>query len=459
MRRSFAPVLLALLSTGALAQSTLLVPEQYPTVQAALGLAVDGDSISVGPGTFPGGINFSGKRVHVLSRGGPLVTILSGGVVEGLPCVRAISGETRASILEGFTVRNGMTGIRIQNASPTIRNCIVRDNWDWGSGGIHVTHGGPLIENCLVVDNASENDMPGIGVWNSSPQSPWAVISNTTVTRNRSLFGDWFAALTALGNVLVVNTISKGNINTPDFLKDGAAVVRHSNLSGAGAPANGNIDTDPGFVDPLADFRLLASSACRDAGSAPIPSLPGVVAELAASDLDGLARWIGGAPDMGAHEFQPPWASLYCAGDGSGANCPCGNAAGPWQGCAHGAGRGGKLSSSGSPSISASDLVLWGHDVLPSNPGLFFQGSQRVAGGTGVAFGDGLRCAGGTVVRIQVRISNSLGSMHTSAPVAAVGGVLAGETRTYQLWFRDSFTTPCGAGFNLTNGLELSWAP
>ena len=44
--------------------------------------------------------------------------------------------------------------------------------------------------------------------------------------------------------------------------------------------------------------------------------------------------------------------------------------------------------------------------------------------------------------------------------LAVKGGVSAGDLRRYQLWFRDPGSeSPCGAGFNLSNGLELTWSP
>ena len=39
------------------------------------------------------------------------------------------------------------------------------------------------------------------------------------------------------------------------------------------------------------------------------------------------------------------------------------------------------------------------------------------------------------------------------------GGVAAGDTKRYQLWYRNPFTTPCGAGFNLSNGIEMVFTP
>jgi hypothetical protein len=82
---------------------------------------------------------------------------------------------------------------------------------------------------------------------------------------------------------------------------------------------------------------------------------------------------------------------------------------------------------------------------------------NAVNGGNGNTFGDGLRCVGGSVVRLQVRTASAAGGSATTVDIASAGGVSAGDLLRYQLWYRDSVTTPCGSGYNLSNGIELTW--
>jgi hypothetical protein len=42
----------------------------------------------------------------------------------------------------------------------------------------------------------------------------------------------------------------------------------------------------------------------------------------------------------------------------------------------------------------------------------------------------------------------------TAGTIPGVGG-----TRNYQFWYRDPMGSPCGAGFNTSNGLEIVWMP
>ena len=165
-------------------------------------------------------------------------------------------------------------------------------------------------------------------------------------------------------------------------------------------------------------------------------------------DLDG-----DGVPDECAS------GTSFCFGDSSGSFCPCGNFGGTGEGCANGTGSGALMTSSGSNSVSAADFGLAAAGLVPSQPGLYFQGNNAVNGGMGNAFGDGLRCAGGGVIRLQVRFTDAAGTSATTANLVVKGGVVAGDTKLYQLWYRDPITSPCGASFNLSNGVEMVFTP
>jgi hypothetical protein len=155
--------------------------------------------------------------------------------------------------------------------------------------------------------------------------------------------------------------------------------------------------------------------------------------------------------------------TAVCAGDGSGAACPCGNVSAPGSGsgCLHSFGLAGTLRGSGSTSLADDDLVLAGTH-MPDATALYFQGTTPVGGGAGVAFGDGLRCAGGALVRLATRVNVSGASIYPLAqdpPVSHRGMVATPGERVYQAWYRNpaSFCTP--STFNLTNGWRVTWGP
>ncbi len=151
--------------------------------------------------------------------------------------------------------------------------------------------------------------------------------------------------------------------------------------------------------------------------------------------------------------------TVFCSGDNSGTNCPCGNVGASGEGCRNSTSSGAALTGSGSASVNAGNLVLSAANLVPNQTGLFFQGNNAINGGNGSVFGDGLRCTGQSTVRLQITSSGSNAQSSTSINIASAGGVSAGQTRRYQYWYRDPFSTPCGSGFNLSNGYEVVWTP
>ena len=55
----------------------LHVPDQFPTIQIALNLASDGDTVVVAPGTYFEAIDFGGKAIEVRSTGGAALTTIN----------------------------------------------------------------------------------------------------------------------------------------------------------------------------------------------------------------------------------------------------------------------------------------------------------------------------------------------------------------------------------------------
>jgi hypothetical protein len=152
---------------------------------------------------------------------------------------------------------------------------------------------------------------------------------------------------------------------------------------------------------------------------------------------------------------------LYCAGDGSGSACPCGNSspAGSQAGCLDSFGAAGRLRTQGIARLSQDTLVLAG-DSMPNAAALYFQGTQPTNGGAGVVFGDGLRCASGSVVRMGTHVNASGHSQYPGpgeSPVHVRGNVTAPGSRYYQVWYRNAAAFCTSDTFNLTNGVRIDW--
>jgi hypothetical protein len=182
-----------------------------------------------------------------------------------------------------------------------------------------------------------------------------------------------------------------------------------------------------------------------------------------------LGLWKAGAPselDVAAQVPNVGGASgqAFCFGDGSGSACPCGNASavGSDSGCLNTSAQGAKLVASGIASIANDTFVLQGSGMPVTSPVLYFQGTSRQNAGAGDPFGDGLRCAGGSLVRLQIEINVAGASQHPALgdpPIHVSGLTSAGDVRTYQGWHRDVLSFCTTSPFNLTNGWEATWAP
>jgi hypothetical protein len=191
-------------------------------------------------------------------------------------------------------------------------------------------------------------------------------------------------------------------------------------------------------------------------------------------DGTGTAVWFTGGFEVTGDVFATGVGALrpcvdpgepFCFGDGRGPIlCPCSNiTSDPWsgEGCPNSLGSGAKLSVTGIPSLVADTIVLHGIQ-MPNASALFFQGTTRVAAGNGAFFGDGKRCAGGTVVRLKVTTNFAGGSNYPDTgdlPVSVKGMLGSAGSRHYQVWYRNAAAFCTASTFNLTNGFTIPWHP
>jgi hypothetical protein len=227
--------------------NTILVPEEYATIQDAINVAVHGDEIIIGPGTYTGGGNFvfnpMGKRLWIHSSDGPEVTIIDGeGVRRGIQCT---GGESSETIFEGLTITGGVGryggGMYNSESNPTLTDCTFNSNAaTYYGGGMYNYNSSPTLTNCSFENNTASES--GGGMYNdySSP-----TLIDTTVCGNTpdQINGDW----TDNGG----NTIADVCPDCPDINGDGLvnvndllAIIDQWGL--ANSPADVNQD---GIVD------------------------------------------------------------------------------------------------------------------------------------------------------------------------------------------------------------------
>ncbi len=211
----------------------------------------------------------------------------------GIDCLAGANGKIEESLFKF----NPNAGIRVLNAAPEIKRCILQQNSENGLESAIVMQGaaGAIVQNFI-----SQNVNSGIDLTNSSAVS---IYQNTIVNNDMGItISD--CSPTVINNIIAFNATgistensvpaafynavsanSGGNFITPPA---GLGVLMRVNTRGDSCDAYFNIQLDPEFYNPAGgDFRIQVGSPCIDTGD---PTNPAGI-------------WIAGAaPDMGAYE-------------------------------------------------------------------------------------------------------------------------------------------------------------
>ena len=154
---------------------------EFTEIQAAIDAAADGDTVLVKPGEYviTESINFKGKPITLTSENGPEATTIR----QSATTVRVVvfeSGETDATVLEGFSLRyspdsspalvgddgggdhHTQSGVYCMDSSPTLINCRISVQVPIGSAGgtgfYGTGHSSPSLVDCEISGNS------GVGV-------------------------------------------------------------------------------------------------------------------------------------------------------------------------------------------------------------------------------------------------------------------------------------------------------
>ena len=225
-------------------------------------------------------------------------------------------GLNKSAVLDGFTIEKGCShddddndwrfirggGMFNRSCSPTIRNCVFRDNYAQYSGGaIYSLSSSPIIINCVFHDNEA-NVYYGGGIYSNGSAGE---IVNCTFVGN--IAGTQGGAIRFGGTLTptVANSIFWNNAapTGPQLHATSSVIVEHSCVEG-GYTGSGNIDCDNlNFGNAAkADFRLKYGSDGIDEGDNDfVSNVP--------KDIHGNVRILDGyndgtvTVDMGAYEY------------------------------------------------------------------------------------------------------------------------------------------------------------
>ncbi|MCP4293493.1 MAG: T9SS type A sorting domain-containing protein [bacterium] len=286
--------LLAIISTLSLAdfQSAWardwVVPEQAPTIQAAMDSCVTGDVVVIQPGLYEDCTHLSNGALHI--------AVLPVGV-----SVRGESGNAEDVVLDAgylgrcFEIRNNTTDFSIENitmrrgrafsplgkggavfamfSTPVFRNCVFDSNYaEFGGGGISAGYGDSLIiENCIFTDN--ETDGIGAAIQVSRTET---TIKNTTINGSRGASIHYATDGVTLENCLITNGANEALVqnseNDPDPVLSCCDLYGndedYSTFFEGALDQDGNISQDPLYCNPLfGDLQLYSVSPCAEENS------------------------------------------------------------------------------------------------------------------------------------------------------------------------------------------------
>ena len=170
--------------------TTILVPDDYPTIQPAIDAAFPGDTVIVADGTYTGegnrDIDFLGKAITVKSQNGPENCIID---CQTLGSAFYFHNQEEAnSVLAGFTITRGYIGLFFSGSNPSIVNCTIIDNGTLMpkpvTSGIICRNSSPKISNCDISRNFAVKS--GGGVYCDSNSS--LTITNSTIAANTATY-------------------------------------------------------------------------------------------------------------------------------------------------------------------------------------------------------------------------------------------------------------------------------
>lgn len=219
MRKQGTMALLALFGAAPVAAAgTINVPADYPTIQAAINAAVDGDVIKVAAGTYPENINTLGKAISLLGANNRTTKIVGDGTTS---IVTINSGEGPGTVICCFEIINGGRGTLVGSrklgggiyisggADPTLVDLRVGFNTaDWGAGLFIDVGSNPTIDDSLIANNVTSANGLGGGVYASG--NP--IFTGTRFAENTASAGFGGGLYTAGGTATISDSTFDSNI-------------------------------------------------------------------------------------------------------------------------------------------------------------------------------------------------------------------------------------------------------
>ena len=181
--RAAAVVIVCSLGGPAATGETIVVPDDYATIQEAIDAAVTGDEIVVAAGTYTENLVIQRKAISLSGESGAeATTIVAADDQAPVLFVFATDGEGLVS-MDNLTLTGGRGGIECAFADALIEHCDVLENMN--GPGIDVFFSNVTVSGCSIAINGGSN-IPGGGVTSSLSMLE---LRDTSLTENRGSTG------------------------------------------------------------------------------------------------------------------------------------------------------------------------------------------------------------------------------------------------------------------------------
>src|SRR5262245_3740679 len=251
-----------LVSTAA---AQLRVPQEFPTIQAAIDAAPGGATIEVAPGTYRENLVIA-KSLVLRSTDGAALTVIDGGRI-GPVVIASGNGIDSVTTIQGFTITNGLNsfngpgtggpgGISLDSVIAVIRDNVIENNAGCFGAGIGARSAAATIRDNQIRNNtqdASCDGADGGGIFSNGDGVTPSLIQNNTVSGHTIGGRGAGIAVQGTSNLTIRdNTISGNHADSAGggagggiLINVASATIRDNTLSGNSAQSGGAMAVFP----------------------------------------------------------------------------------------------------------------------------------------------------------------------------------------------------------------------
>lgn len=234
--------LIILLIPGIVMAAIIHVPGDYPTIQAGIDAAADGDTVQVASGTYMENLTWPET---------PELTLMS-------------SGAAESTIIDGAELHSVITITSPVSNDINIRDMTIQNGLHDNGGGIYATNVNLHLDRCIIAYNKADQEYPlghgeGGGIY---ALDSYLWLADCQFLNNTAGSSEWMSdgsigGAIAYGTIFAQNCVFKGNGVEGTHSYGGAIGYAQLQLHGClitenyaiGGPPNGGISGCEGYIE------------------------------------------------------------------------------------------------------------------------------------------------------------------------------------------------------------------